>query len=191
MRTKDENKRRAIRDAAIAECVESGLGGASIARIAERAKLSQGTIYLYFAGKDELLDEIFLEVKREIHSRLMDAARSGDSAKAAIKAMWFALFDHANERPLDFAFAEHVSAARILDGRASPEIETMSREIAQVIVDAVSDGTLIDLPTESLSAILSGPALQLARQAIVQNEQPSRDTLEAAFEAIWRGIAKS
>lgn len=191
MRTKDEKKRRAIRDAAIAVCVESGLGGASIARIAERAKLSQGTIYLYFPGKDELLDEVFLEVKREIHSRLMDAAQSADTSKPAIKAIWFALFDHANERPLDFAFAEHVSAARILDGRASPEIETMTREIAQVIVDAVSDGTLIDLPTETLSAILSGPALHMARQSIVRNEEPSRDALEAAFEAIWRGIAKS
>ncbi|QBF32645.1 TetR/AcrR family transcriptional regulator [Thalassococcus sp. S3] len=190
MRTKDEAKRHAIREAAIAAVVAGGLGGASIAEIAKRAGLSQGTIYLYFSGKDELFDAVFLDVKREIHARLMAAAHAGGSAKEAIRGMWLALFDHASERPADFAFAEHLSAARMLDGRASPEIDAMAQEVAQIIEQAVLSGTLVDLPTQTLSALLSGPALQMARRSVVRKEPPSKDELDLAFEAIWRGIAR-
>lgn len=190
MRTKDESKRQAIREAAVAAVVAGGLGGASIAEIAKRAGLSQGTLYLYFAGKDELFDAVFLDVKREIHGRLMAAAQSADTTKAAIRAMWFALFDHARERPADFAFAEHVAAALMLDGRGSPEIDAMAQEVAEVIDRAVADEVLANLPTQTLSALLSGPALQMARHAIIRNDPPTADALDAAFEAIWRGIAR-
>ncbi len=50
-----ERKRRAILDAAAAEIARHGYDRANINTIAERAGIGRGTIYLYFASKDEVL----------------------------------------------------------------------------------------------------------------------------------------
>jgi AcrR family transcriptional regulator len=49
-----EERPRQIIDAAFAEFGEHGLEGARLDEIARRAGVSKGTIYLYFASKDEL-----------------------------------------------------------------------------------------------------------------------------------------
>jgi AcrR family transcriptional regulator len=50
-------KRVAILEAALAEFGESGFAGGSMRRVAERASIAKGTLYLYFADKGELFAE--------------------------------------------------------------------------------------------------------------------------------------
>jgi TetR/AcrR family fatty acid metabolism transcriptional regulator len=62
-RTFIETARRAqIVAAAIDTIAELGYGRASLARIAERAGISTGVISYHFAGKDDLIKEVVLEV---------------------------------------------------------------------------------------------------------------------------------
>lgn len=66
-RPRDPEKRRAILEAAIAEIAEVGLGAAT-AKIAKRAELAEGTLFTYFATKDELLNELYAELKNELYA---------------------------------------------------------------------------------------------------------------------------
>jgi len=50
-------KRVAILEAALAEFGESGFAGGSMRRVAERASIAKGTLYLYFTDKAELFAE--------------------------------------------------------------------------------------------------------------------------------------
>lgn len=189
VRTKDENKRRAIRDAAIADTVERGLVGTSIARIATRAGVSQGTIYLYFPTKEALLQEAYLDVKRAFHERQMALARASASSEEAIRAMWMDLYAHALERPNDFAFTEYVAAAKLLDPQKQPEVDAMAEDIRGIVAAAVADGTLRDAPVQAILSVLTAPAIHLARRHVVQKQAVSKDVVEITFQAIWRGLA--
>lgn len=62
-RTFTETARRAqIVQAAIETIAELGYGRASLARIAEKLGISKGVISYHFAGKDDLIKEVVLEV---------------------------------------------------------------------------------------------------------------------------------
>ncbi len=50
-------KRVVILEAALAEFGDSGFAGGSMRRVAERARIAKGTLYLYFADKAELFAE--------------------------------------------------------------------------------------------------------------------------------------
>jgi AcrR family transcriptional regulator len=50
-------KRVAILEAALAEFGDSGFAGSSMRRVAERASIAKGTLYLYFADKAKLFAE--------------------------------------------------------------------------------------------------------------------------------------
>lgn len=52
-------KKEAILDAAVVEIAGHGYHGTTVAMIARRAGVADGTIYLYFAGKEEILGSLF------------------------------------------------------------------------------------------------------------------------------------
>jgi TetR/AcrR family transcriptional regulator, fatty acid metabolism regulator protein len=64
-----EDKRRRIIDAAVDVFAEKGFFGARVSEIAERAGVADGTIYLYFKSKDEILISLFEEKMAEILER--------------------------------------------------------------------------------------------------------------------------
>src|SRR5919112_1708002 len=53
-----EERPKQILDAALAVFAERGLSAARLEDIAQRAGVSKGTIYLYFANKEELFREV-------------------------------------------------------------------------------------------------------------------------------------
>lgn len=64
-----EDKRKRIIDAAVDVFAEKGFFGARVSEIAERAGVADGTIYLYFKSKDEILISLFEEKMAEILAR--------------------------------------------------------------------------------------------------------------------------
>lgn len=59
MNKRSGDKRGAIIEAAIVEIATRGYHGTSISRIARRAGVADGTIYLYFQNKEDILVSIF------------------------------------------------------------------------------------------------------------------------------------
>ena len=81
-RTFTEAARRAqIIEAAIDTIAEVGFGRASLARIGERVGISKGLIGYHFAGKDDLIEQVVLEVleqgKAYMRPRIVDAMETG------------------------------------------------------------------------------------------------------------------
>ena len=187
---KDENKRLAIRNAVVADVIDVGLAGTSMARIAARAKLSPGTIYLYYPNKEAMLQQVFLEIKRAVHQKLTSAFDPADNYPEKIRKMWFAMFDYLIEQPEDFAFQEIINAAQILTGRQQQELDTMAGEIRSIISDAVTEGVLKPAPVESILAVLMAPALHLARKTALAGKPIERDVVQESFAMIWAGITK-
>ena len=58
------SKQHQILEAAIRLFVERGLQGSSMALVAKEAEVATGSVYNYFEGKEHLINECFLHVKR-------------------------------------------------------------------------------------------------------------------------------
>lgn len=186
--TKDEKKRIGIRDAVISDVVEYGLGNAPISRIAKRAGVSAGTIYIYYPNKDEMLQSIFMEIKSTIHEVMMDAHQSERSSGQGIRAMWFAMYEFILEHPDMFAFHEAVSSEKLLKAEQRVNANLMAKDIHDILVTAINDGTLKAMPIDSLVSLLIAPAVSLARRQL-KAEHLNKDDAKQLFDAIWLGIA--
>jgi len=66
-----------IQDAAIRVMSRKGIAAATIAEIAEEAKVAKGTIYLYFRDRDELVEKSFERAIGELHARVEQAIAAG------------------------------------------------------------------------------------------------------------------
>ncbi len=190
-RPKDDEKRQAIRDAVIAVVIEGGLANVSISKIAKRAGVSAGTIYLYFSNKEDLLQQTYLDIKTDWFDAMFEAANSGEDSATKIRNMWFALFDFVVARPNEFLFSETVGAAHLIDTANEASISKKIRKLEGVMTNAIKDGTLAKAPVASIQAVLMAPAVQLAKTAARDKKKVKPALLRETFDIVWRGLAAS
>ena len=87
-RRKSDEKRRRILEAAVRVFARKGYHGAKVAEIAKRAGVADGTIYLYFRNKEDILVSLFDEVMAEhiAKARAQVARAKGADAKLRLVA---------------------------------------------------------------------------------------------------------
>jgi AcrR family transcriptional regulator len=79
-----ESRRRII-ESALALFAEHGYEKTSIKMIAQHAGISQGLMYNYFAGKDELLKEIFAQSIADVRESFARAEATGDPSDRVVR----------------------------------------------------------------------------------------------------------
>jgi len=99
MRHKDENKHRAIVDAAMQLIITEGFGGTSMSKIAKAAGVSPATIYVYFENKQELLDSLYLIVKKEFSHAVFDGLSDVLTVRESFRLIWKNSFRYFLDNP--------------------------------------------------------------------------------------------
>ena len=92
--------------AALEVFAEHGVHGVPVPEIAARAGVGTGTIYRFFASKEELINEIFREQKRLLYRRLNDNLDTSAEPRAMFQDHWRRLVAFAREEPAAFRFLE-------------------------------------------------------------------------------------
>lgn len=79
MMVRTKETREKVVDVALRLFREEGFQATTMRRIADEAGVSLGNAYYYFAGKDELVHELYLKVQREHRDRALSALFEGGS----------------------------------------------------------------------------------------------------------------
>ncbi len=98
-RTSREEKRANIVDAAVEVFAEKGYRSARISDIARRAGVADGTIYLYFRNKEDLLLTIFEEKMEELLASIEAAVRAAPEPISQVRAYARFHFDAIRNQP--------------------------------------------------------------------------------------------
>ncbi len=117
----EEEKVGRIVRAALAVFARRGFHRATMQDIAEEAGVGKGTTYLYFAGKDQLLEHIFETALHQYLAQVKQVAQSPGSGPARIRALVL--------RVLEFAQARADLAGFLLEGSTG-----MSEEFKRKLV---------------------------------------------------------
>src|SRR5438105_8505067 len=78
-------KRERILDAAVRVFAEKGFYGAKVSEIAREAGVADGTIYLYFKSKDDLLISLFEDRMAQINSALREKLATEPNALGKLR----------------------------------------------------------------------------------------------------------
>lgn len=100
-RPKSEDKKQALLEAATAAFAQSGIA-ASTSAIARSAGVAEGTLFRYFATKDELLNELYLAIKLRL-VRTMIAGLDPDEKRPKENArnIWNSYIDWGVRNPME------------------------------------------------------------------------------------------
>jgi AcrR family transcriptional regulator len=184
-RVRSPEKRSAILRAAVYEIAEAGLG-APTAKIAGRAGVAAGTLFTYFANKEALLNELYLELKSEVYTRVNADFPHHGSLERRTRHIWSSFLDWAIEFPEKRKVSVQLNVSDLI------ATETRARIAARGTVDKTlselgTRGALRGLPVGFATATMS--AMQDATMEFIAKQPKQREELiERAFQVFWRAL---
>ena len=185
-RLKSPEKRIAILDAAVHEIAEAGLG-APTAKIAKRAGVAEGTLFTYFANKEELLNELYFELKIEVYKRLNANFPHKGSLERRAWHVWSSFLDWAIEFPEKRKTSVQLNVSDVVTPETRARTATERAAIDAALSELEAREALRGLPTGFAAAAMS--AMQEATMDLIAKHPKQRKALsERAFKFFWRAL---
>jgi AcrR family transcriptional regulator len=177
-----EDKRTAILAAAAQLVAEQGVG-APTSRIAKLAGVAEGTLFTYFAGKDDLLNQLYLDLKAELRETMIGGfPQDGDVAVRA-RHVWDRYIDWGAARPLrrkamlQLGVSDRITPATLQAGAAG------FREIEALMQAHTEAG---DAPSAAFIVAILESLAETTLAFIAKEPARAEHYKQAGFNAFWR-----
>jgi TetR/AcrR family fatty acid metabolism transcriptional regulator len=131
--TKSNDKYHRILEAAVKVFARHGFHGATVAEIAREAGVADGTIYLYFKNKDDILVQFFSYKTRQVFGRMRQDVEKAVTATGKLRNL---IRRHLAE------FQHDTDMARLYQAetrRHSPLVAVQIKEMAKTYLDIVDE----------------------------------------------------
>ncbi len=183
------DKRGAILDAALRLIAERGFHNTPVSKIAEVSGVSAGIIYHYFDSKDELIQELYREVKLDMLQRMTDGYSTDIPYRDRFDILWFNAIGHILSHPREAAFLEQFESSSYMEPALPEEVMAEIDLIMGFYSDGVADGVLKNLPEPVLLSLSTGVAVSLVRQHFAGVLILDGEMSAAAANACWDAIS--
>lgn len=186
-RPRSENKRQTILAAATDLFAAEGLN-ASTAKIAKSAGVSEGTIFVYFPSKDDLINQLYLELKSQLHASLRESPiADAESLRNQLWCAWKSYVDWGVAYPQK----HQTLAALTLSSRVSDETRGEAHktfcDVSDMLDLAIKQGALQHQQGSFAGTLMA--AMGDATMTYIRSEPVSTaGACEDGFTAFWNAI---
>lgn len=188
-------RRRQILEAAWDVFGECGYGEASVDRIAEAAGVARSTVYVYFDGKEAILEGCLAMGREELGLRIAGALEKGEGAEERVAAFLGVTMGYVGENR---GFFRTVMAVFGLDAffgtGGSAELASLREESRGVLVGILREGMErgelpamdLDVAGDLLATLLYGA---LMRRSHAEAPEPEAEEGRRLARLFLRGVA--
>ena len=192
-RRKSDDKRQRILQAAARVFARKGYHGARVSEIARRAEVADGTIYLYFRDKEDILVSLFDEVMREHLRRAQEEIPTLEGTREKLLAMARGhLGLLGGNRDLAVVFqVELRHSTKFMERFTASWLQDYFALLSTIIEEGQGDGTLrSDLPLKLVSKAFFGSLDEMVTSWILSGRDYDLSELAApVVELLLNGAA--
>ena len=185
-RARSPEKRDALLQAAVKEIAKSGLS-APTAQIARRAEVATGTLFTYFATKEDLLNELYLALKGEVYGRLNAGFPHQGTLEERARHVWSTVLDWAVEFPEKRKVSMQLNVSDVITAETRRKSALQRSSIDATLSELDSCGATYGMPEGFAAAVMA--AMQEATMELVAKRPKQRKQLiQGAFQMFWRAF---
>jgi len=187
-RLKSENKRNAILIAATEVIAERGLSAPTSA-ISAKARVADGSLYVYFKTKDELLNTLYREIKYEMADAMMsDFPRRGE-VRHRLKHIWDRHINWGVSNPQQYKALHLIGSWDGLTEESRKVGEAPFLEVQKMMDDAVTQAVFQALPPEFFAAVVHSFA-EMTIDFVRRHAKEAEKYRELGFKLLWSAIER-
>lgn len=179
------DKRAAILQSTLKLLSERGFHNTPMSVIVKESGVSTGIVYHYFANKDELILELYREIKLQAMHALLASYDDNASYKERFLALWKGIIHYYIDHPREVKFLEQFEHSPYKEIDKSFDYSKELQSILMLFQKGIEQGVLKDLPLEIVMELGMATAVALAKQHIRGALQLSDEIIDAAADASW------
>ncbi|MCW5773995.1 MAG: TetR/AcrR family transcriptional regulator [Rhodospirillaceae bacterium] len=184
-----EITRRKILDAARREIGRRGFASTSVSSITAEAGVGQGTFYIYFRSKEDVLRELVLHMGRNLRRHLSERIAGAKTRIEAERRGLRAFLEFIRRNPDHYRVVE---VSQFVDARAYRKYYTdFARAYRAALTAAERNGELRPGIAEVRAWSLMGMAVYLGqRYALMDSKAPLDPIVDTAMDMIAHGLTR-
>ncbi|MCG6139919.1 MULTISPECIES: TetR/AcrR family transcriptional regulator [Leptospira] len=180
------NKSEEILTAALELFTAKGFDGTAVPLIAERANVAAGTIYRYFASKEELVNSLFQRWQENLYDKIKTNFPIDQSPREQFHFIWQSMAEFQKENPLAFDFLEMQYNLPYLDKKSIEKRATLLKFLTRFAHNNRS--IFRKLPPDALIAIVWGAFVGLVKGSRSGKIKLDPGFLKESEELMWNAI---
>jgi len=158
-------------------------------KIAAEAKVAAGTIYLYFKGKEELINALYAMIVADFNQEVLTAYQPNISVKDNFFEMMSRAVNFYLNKPDHFSFVEQYTYAPFLFKEIQEENFLLLLPIYKMMREGKKQGVIRNIPDAILLSLIHGPMntilkLHLAKKTNLNEPGVKEQFYQATWEAI-------
>ena len=182
------DKKKALLNATLTLVNNHGFHNTPMSKIAKLAGVSPATIYLYFEHKQDLINTLYLEVKKSFSACAFEGYHEELSVKDGFELIWFNIANHKLKQINEATFLCQCDNSRMIDEairveglkHLQPLLDLWERGKKECIIKPLSNYILYAYTIYPLSFLLE----MQDREIYTLDEKLKKETFRSAWDAI-------
>ncbi|OIQ27568.1 MAG: TetR family transcriptional regulator [Bacteroidetes bacterium MedPE-SWsnd-G2] len=187
-RKKSQLKRIALVSATISLVNDDGFHAASMSKIAKLAGVVPGTIYLYFQNKQDLINQVYLDVKKEFTTFAFENYTSSNSVQDDFELIWKRIAQFKLTHLDKALFLHQCDITPMLDEESRQEGIKHLQPLLNLWIKGQQEGLIKPLSPFLLYAYSIFPLSFLTHSKKRGVCEISEEDLEQTYQAAWDSI---
>lgn len=184
------DKRTAILKSVLQIVNREGFYHLNMKKIAAEANVAAGTIYLYFKGKEDLINALYAMIVAEFNALVIE----GFEEDRPVKENFFKMFDLALNfylnQPDNFSFIEQYTYAPFLFKENQEDNFLLLMPIYKMMREGKKQEIIKDMPDAILLSLIHGPLITITKLHLAKKTDLStQEARETFYECIWKAIS--
>jgi AcrR family transcriptional regulator len=187
-RPKVGDKRSAILAAAIEAIAEDGTS-ASTAKIARFAAVAEGSLFRYFADKDTLLNELYLELKLDVQAVMTNRFPVSGSLRRRMQHMWNAYIAWGMASPSRRRAMIHLNVFERITDESKQKGQVGFEDTIEAMQELIDQGRFRRMPQTFASNLFLAMA-ETTMTSMYDSPSNADRFRKTGFEAFWNAADK-
>lgn len=187
-RVKDPAKIDRLFEAALRHVLETGYAELKMAEVAREAGVATGTIYTYFDGKADLINQLYRYLKQQKMAAIMKGHDTDAPLADQIKLLWTNYFRDALGAPVRNHFIKQYEFSDLLDEESKAMHRNAYVPVYTLLEKAKKVGLIRQLPVNTMTAFLIGGANEIAHEGFGKQLNIEEQDIEQCYQLAWAAI---
>lgn len=152
------------------------------------AGVSEGTVFTYFPTKDELLNTIYLEIKRDLARAMLDAYPAQASLKQRTRHVWDSYIGWGHKHPAKRKAMQQLAVSEKVTAESRREGAEMFAVVNALLTEVPRAG-----PLQERGAMFNGAMLKSLAETTLEfiaREPSAADAYRlSGFTFFWKGLS--
>ncbi len=190
MKIRDDKKAQQVFQAALGLVKEKGLAGITMSEIAKEAGIATGTLYIYFKNKEELINNLFFDCRKEAIESYFLNYDEAEPFKSGFRVVWMNILNFRIANWEEVVFMDQCYHSPFINECTMKLTKEMKQPLYKLIERGKEENVFKDADTSTLLIFMIGSIHEGVKNAHYNQKPLNKTAIDSMFTMCWDGMKR-